>query len=80
MKESNNVTDRAASKGIAIETIGYLILAVIALIVLWIFLSKMMPIVTDTVNNIIHGLVCQICNIFGWLKNIIAVVGICSGC
>lgn len=53
-------------KAMAMETVGYLVLAVIALVILWVFLSNIAPAITSTVKNIVRGIGCEICGIFGW--------------
>ncbi len=52
-------------KGIAIETIVYLVLAIVGLIVLWVFLSGLAPVIKTTVEEIVKGIGCKICEIFG---------------
>ena len=71
-------TTLKTEKGMALETVGYLVLAIIALIVLWIFLSEMAPAITSVVEDIVKGIACEVCNILGpigWL-----VSGVCRGC
>jgi uncharacterized membrane protein YkgB len=68
-------------KGIAVETIGYLVLAIVALILIWIFLSKLAPYVTDAIYDVINGFVCYMCDsILGWWKGAAQLVGFCGGC
>jgi len=66
------------SKGIAIETVVYAVLAVVALAILWIFLSKVAPAIKGTVENIVKGMGCKLCGILGiagWLMS-----GFCRAC
>jgi len=73
-----NIGPSISRKGIAIETIGYLVLAVIALVLLWVLLLKLAPHITDMVTAIVNGIRCYICNkILGLGK---WVVGFCWGC
>lgn len=65
------------SKGIAIETVGYLLLAVVALILLWVFLNKSTPHIITAVNNIVSGMMCYLCKMMNWAKHIMP---FCWGC
>jgi hypothetical protein len=49
-------------KGIALTTVGYLVLAIIALVVLWIFLWNITPEISNIVDQIITGIICKICS------------------
>lgn len=63
--------------GKIIATVITLILAVFALILIWIFLSKSSLTITEAVDKIASGLVCKICTtIFKWGTQLL----FCSGC
>lgn len=64
-------------KGMAIETVGYLVLAVLALILLFVFFSNIVPFIKDAVESIIIGIKCWFCNILDWGKYL---VPFCWGC
>jgi len=48
-------------KGIAIETIIFLVIAVIALILIFVFLSRTVPFISKFVENIVIGIKHWIC-------------------
>jgi len=67
-----------ARKGMAIETMGKLILAVVALIVLWVILNAIAPEIGGAVVKLAKGLICSLCReLLGAWKNIFS---FCWGC
>lgn len=69
---------KIGGKAIAIETIVYVVIAIAALVILWLFLMKTSPAITETVESIVKGLGCQICGVLGavgWIAS-----GFCRGC
>jgi hypothetical protein len=65
-------------KGLAIETVVLIVLAIVGLVIIWIFLSKVTPAITSMAEDIIKGIACQICNALGLLKYLVG--GVCWGC
>lgn len=62
----------------AIEGVGYLLLAVIALIILWIFLQMLAPDLKIAIVKFTKALICTLCKeILGWWKGIFP---FCWGC
>ncbi|MFQ6056735.1 MAG: hypothetical protein ACE5J9_08955 [Methanosarcinales archaeon] len=53
-------------KGIVISTVGWLIIAIVAVIFLLIFFSKLVPTVGDFMDSIVKGLKSAICNLIPW--------------
>jgi hypothetical protein len=70
--------EKIGRKGLAIETIVYIVVAIVGLIILWIVLSKLAPAITSTTENIVRGLGCEICNMLGTLGWIFS--GFCRSC
>jgi uncharacterized protein YoxC len=48
-------------KGIAIETVAFLVIAVVALILIFVFLSKTVPFISQFVESIVNGIKHTIC-------------------
>jgi hypothetical protein len=48
-------------KGIAVETVIFLVLAVVALIIVFVFLSKTVPFISQFTENIVSGISRTIC-------------------
>lgn len=67
------------SKGMAIETVIYLALAVISLIVLWMFFSSIAPPITAAIVNLINDVKCSICDMIGVLDKFVGQCGNCGG-
>ncbi len=66
MTENDDMSEsmkRKNDKGIAIETIAYLVLGVVGLVLLWIFLSKTIPFISDFTESLIEGIRQSICNL-----------------
>lgn len=60
---------RKGVSGKVLTIVISLVIAIIALILLWSFLQKMMPLITKSVENIISGFKMEMCkNISGWVK------------
>lgn len=80
MKTEKGKTGTAKSRGdMAIEGIGYLLLAVIALIILWIFLSKIAPDLKTAIVKYTNSLVCMLCEeILGTFQKIFPFCWRCS--
>jgi len=53
-------------KGIVIPTVGWLILAIIAVIVLFIVFSKLVPAVGSFMDAVLQGLKNTLCNLLPW--------------
>lgn len=58
-------------KGIAINMVASIVIAVIALVVLWIFFSKLTPQITEWFYATLHKIKCAIIGgvpVIGWLS------------
>ena len=56
-------------KGIAIETIAFLVIAVVALILIFVFLSRTVPFISEFVENVVIGIkhwICQQIPVLQW--------------
>lgn len=65
----SNMLDRISKKAVSgkvLTIIISLIMALIALVLLWAFLTKQMPLITESIENIITGLRDAICEKFGF--------------
>lgn len=63
---------RKGISGKVLTIVISLVIAIGALILLWSFLQKMMPLITKSVENIISGFKEEMCkNISGWSKPIV---------
>ena len=69
--------DRMGRKGMALETVGYLILAVIGLIMIWIFFMAIAPSISTIVLRLANDMKCAICNMMGAFKHM---MGSCGNC
>lgn len=77
-KSKDNAAKDTSRKGMAIETMGKLILAVVSLIVLWVILNAIAPEIGGAVVNLAKGLICALCReLLGAWKNIFS---FCWGC
>jgi|GEM_PF-5132371 hypothetical protein len=54
-------TKHRKPKGMAMETVGYLVLAVVALILLWVFLSSIAPDISNAIAGFAGEILCKIC-------------------
>jgi len=61
-------------KGIAIQTVAYLVLAVVALILLWLFFSKTTPWLQEQIKNLTEGFKKWLCEQFGWASWICKII------
>ncbi len=59
---------RKAVTGKALTIVISLITALMALVLLWAFLTRQMPLITGSIENIIIGLKGAVCDKFGMLK------------
>jgi hypothetical protein len=67
----SNMLDRISEKAVsgkALTIVISLITALIALVLLWAFLTKQMPLITESIENIITGLRNAICEKFGMIE------------
>ena len=75
-----NVMRLKQSKGMAIETVAYVVLAVIALIIFWIFLTDATPAVISLVDAMVTSIKCAVCEMFGSSAQLLLARSICKGC
>ncbi|MDI6798954.1 MAG: hypothetical protein QMD12_03115 [Candidatus Aenigmarchaeota archaeon] len=59
-------------KGLVVSTVGWLILAIVAVIVLFIFFSKLVPVVGEFMDAAVKGLKKLICDMLPWPLNWLA--------